>query len=219
MRQNIQKESKLYKIFEKVGKVEKFHANEIIFLQNDPAKRFYLIRSGRVRVYLTSENGNELTIEIVRQGKIFGEAGYFSRSTQINSVSAITEVELLAVDMIKLYPYLIDNPEAMIEMFQFMANRIRDLSFQLNSITFMTAEKKLAYMILRLGEYFKKSSNANEYTIDYTHQEMGELTGSNRVTVTRALKHMEEMGFVKLEYRNIRVMDAKALEEYLGDVY
>lgn len=219
MRQNIQKESKLYKIFKEVGKVEKFHANEIIFLQNDPAERFYLIQRGRVRVYLTSENGNELTIEIVRAGKIFGEAGYFSRSTQINSVSAITEVELLAVDMIKLYPYLIHNPEAMIEMFQFMANRIRDLSFQLNSITFMTAEKKLAYMLLRLGEYFKQSGSDNEYTIDYTHQEMGELTGSNRVTVTRALKHMEEMGFLKLDYRNIHVVDAKALEEYLGDVY
>lgn len=219
MRQNIEKESKLYKIFEKVGSIEKYHAGEIIFLQNDPAKRFYLIKKGRVRVYLTSENGNELTIEIVRAGKLFGEAGYFSCSAQINSVSAITEAELLAVNMVELYPYLVHNPEAMIEMFQFMANRIRELSLQLNSITFMTVEKKLAYMLLHLGENFKKSKEDNEYSIDYTHQEMGELTGSNRVTVTRALKHMEQMGLVKLEYRNIHVLDAKALEEYLGDVY
>lgn len=219
MRQNIQKESILYKIFEKVGTVEKYQQGEIIFLQNDPAHEFYLIRKGRVRVYLTAENGNELTIEIVRAGKIFGEAGYFSRSAQINSVSAVTEVELLAVNMSELYPLLVNNPEAMIEMFQFMANRIRDLSLQLNSITFMNVEKKLAYMLLHLGEYFKKHPEDNEFSVDYTHQEMGDLTGSNRVTVTRALKHMEEMGLVKLEYRNIHVINAKALEEYLGDVY
>ncbi|MSS63472.1 Crp/Fnr family transcriptional regulator [Velocimicrobium porci] len=219
MRQNIQKESILYKIFEKVGTVERYQKDEIIFLQNDPAHEFYLIRKGRVRVYLTAENGNELTIEIVRAGKIFGEAGYFSRSTQINSVSAVTEVELLAVNMVELYPHLVDNPEAMIEMFQFMANRIRDLSLQLNSITFMSVEKKLAYMLLHLGEYFKKNPDDNEFSVDYTHQEMGDLTGSNRVTVTRALKHMQEMGLVKLEYRNIHVINVKALEEYLGDVY
>lgn len=219
MRQNIQKESILYKIFEKVGTVAKYDKNEIIFLQNDPAHEFYLIRKGRVRIYLTAENGNELTIEIARAGQIFGEAGYFSRSTQINTVSAITKVELLAVDMNELYPLLVHNPEAMIEMFQFMAKRIRDLSLQLNSITFMNVEKKLAYMLLHLGEYFKKDIDDNEFSVDYTHQEMGELTGSNRVTVTRALKHMEEMGLVKLEYRNIHVIDVKAMEEYLGEVY
>ena len=98
IREIVSKESNLYSIIEKIGALQHYNKNEIIYLQDDSVHTFYLLKSGRVRQFFTSVNGNELTVKILGVNNIFGEASYFSRTPRVTSASALTDVELLAVD-------------------------------------------------------------------------------------------------------------------------
>lgn len=208
-------ESKLYPVFEKAGTVQNYKKNEMIYFQGDPADTFYLIKSGRVRLFLISKEGTELTLEILRAGELFGEASYFSYIHRITSVSAVTDVELLAVDMERLFPYLTKHPEIMVEMFKIMAQKIRKLSMQVNSMVFFSADKKVAHILVQLGTFFKANIEDAFYSIDYTHQEISELVGICRVTVTKVLKQFEKKDWLLLEYRKVKILNDSALQQFL----
>ena len=126
----ISQDSNLYKAIEKVSTMKQYRKGEMIYFQDDPADKFYLIQSGRVRLFLTSKEGNELTLEILGVNQIFGEASYFSHASRLTSVNAITDVELLTVDLNHLLPYLTQDPNLIVEMIAFMAQRIQILSIQ-----------------------------------------------------------------------------------------
>lgn len=202
---------KFYEIFEKSGKIQKYKKDEIIYFQGDRADNFYLIKSGRVRIFLLSDQGTELTIEILRQGKLLGESSYFSYGSRLTSVSAATDVELISVSLNKLYPYLTKYPELMIQMFHLMSLSIQNLSIQVNSIAFLSSDKKLAQLLLRLGAYFKKDQNDSTYIIDYSHEEIAQLIGSCRVTVTKFLNKFQEDGLVSLGYKKVEILNENKL--------
>lgn len=210
--------SDFYRIFEEAGTIQRYSKNEIIYFQEDVAQNFYLIKSGRVRIFLISPEGTELTIEILRAGKLFGESSYFSYGSRLTSVSAATDVELISVRLDDLYPYLTKYPELMIQMFHLMSLTMKNLSTQINSMAFLQADKKLAQLLLNLGVHFKKNKNDEYYTIDYSHEEIAQLIGSCRVTVTKILNSFQKKGLVSLGYKKIKIINEKSLKkEYVNN--
>ncbi|MCS4516128.1 cyclic nucleotide-binding domain-containing protein [Clostridium botulinum] len=152
--------SDFYKIFEEAGTIKKYSKDEIIYFQEDVAENFYLIKSGRVRMFLISPEGTELTIEILRKGKLFGESSCFSYGSRLTSVSAATDVELISVSLENLYPYLTKYPELMVQMFHLMSLTMKIYRFKLVIWPF-TSRKKLAQLLVRLGAHFKKIKMIN----------------------------------------------------------
>lgn len=213
--ETVSKESNLYSAIEKIGTLQQYKKNEIIYLQDDEAHTFYLLKSGRVRLFLTSINGNELTVKILGANKTFGDASYFSRTPRLTSASALTDVELLSVDLHSLLPFLSKHPSLMAELLDLMAQTIRILSIQVYSMAFLSADKKVAHILVQLGTYFKNKETDIYYSIDYTHQDLAELIGIARVTTTKELKKFEQRGWISLAYRKIQILDEAALKEYL----
>lgn len=200
-----------YEIFENAGMLKKYKKDEIIYFQDDRADNFYLIKSGRVRIFLISDQGTELTIEILRPGKLLGESSYFSYGSRLTSVSAATDVELISVSLNDLYPYLSKYPSLMIQMFHLMSLSIQNLSIQINSMAFLNSDKKLAQLLLRLGIYFKKNNSDSTYIIDYSHEEIAQLIGSCRVTVTNLLNKFQKDGLVSLGYKKVEIINEEKL--------
>lgn len=211
----VSNESNLYSVIEKIGTLRRYNKNEVIYLQDDSAHTFYLLKSGRVRQFFTAENGNELTVKILGANKIFGEASYFSKTPRVTSASALTDVELLEVDFQGILPFLTEHPGLIEEILEMMAQTIRLFSIQVYSMAFLSADKKVAHILVQLGSYFKKSESDPYYSIDYTHQEIAELIGIARVTTTKELRRFEKLGWISLAYRNIQIRNEAALKEYL----
>ena len=213
--ETVAKESNLYTTIEKIGTLQRFKKNEIIYLQDDDAHTFYLLKSGRVRLFFTSINGNELILKILGSNKIFGDASYFSKTPRVTSASALTDVELLSVDFHSLLPFLTEHPSLIAELLDLMSQTIRLFSIQVYSMAFLSADKKVAHILVQLGAYFKNKETDLHYSIDYTHQDIAELIGIARVTTTKELKKFENRGWISLAYRNIHILDEVALKEYL----
>jgi CRP/FNR family cyclic AMP-dependent transcriptional regulator len=213
--ESISTESNLYSAIEKIGTCQRYNKNDIIYLQDDEANTFYLLKSGRVRLFLTSLNGNELTVKILGDNSIFGDASYFSKCPRITSASALSDVELLSVDLNKLLPLLSNQPSLIAELLGVLSQTIRILSIQVYSMAFLSADKRVAHILVQLGTFFKNKENDQTYFIDYTHQELADLMGLARVTTTKELKGFEKNGWILLDYKKIQVLDEISLKNYL----
>jgi len=210
----IEKDSNLYSAIEKVGTVQKYRKGEMIYFQDDTASEFYLIKSGRVRLFLTSTEGNEITLKLLGPNMIFGDASHLSHTPRLTSASTVTDVELLTVDIDRMLTYMTLNPSLMIELYSLMAQTIRLLSIQVYSMAFLSSDKKVAHILVQLGTYFKETESDLYYSIDYTHQEIAELIGIARVTTTKILKQFEKQGWISLGYHHITVNNEQALKQY-----
>lgn len=207
-------ESTLYSVMEEIGTSMLYKKDEMIYFQDDEADTFYLLKSGRVRLFFSSLNGNELTVKILGANSLIGDASYFSQTPRVTSASAITDAELISVDMNKLIPYFTKHPGLILELLDFMSQTIRFISIQVFSMAFLSADKKVAHILVQLGTYFKKKETDSSYSLDYTHQDIAELIGVSRVTITKELKKFENWGWVSLEYRNIKILDEEALKKF-----
>ena len=207
--------SNLFRAIEKASKIKKYQKGEMIYYQDDPSDKFFMIKSGMVRLFLNSDEGNELTLKILGENQIFGESSYFTKSPRITSVNTITDVELLVVDSNLLLLILTEDPPILMEMFEFMGERIQLLCIQIYSMLLFSADKKIAYILVHLGPYYKEHKSDSFYEIDYTHQDISNLVGVTRVTATKVLNLFEKKGWILLEYRKIKVVDEIALKKYL----
>ena len=186
----------LFNYFKNTGTLIKYQPNDIIYMQEDSSNNLYLILKGRVRVYLISKDGQEITLDIIDKGRIFGESSFLLNTSRPVCVSAIDEVELISCNLENLYPAILESKELTIAIMQLLSSTNDHLT---------NRHEKIAAFLL---EQKKK-------TISYTHEEIASLTGLNRVTVTKILNDFYQKGWIDLAYRKIIIVDHDELSNYL----
>ena len=199
---------------EKAGVLYQFHPLQTIYFQEDISNNFYFIKKGRVRVYLVNQEGKELTIEIVGEGRVFGESSFFSQSARLTSVEAINEVELIACNIDDLMPYFQESPELVTSVFMLLSQTVKNLSHQVRRLCFLTAGERIADFLLEMTNHPHSSLEIEENCLPYTHEEIAKCISLQRVTVPRLLNEFQENKWILLKYRKVIILDKQALSDY-----
>lgn len=212
--QHLQIEKSLLPYIEKAGVVYQFHPLQTVYFQEDISNNFYFIKKGRVRVYLVNQEGKELTIEIVGEGRVFGESSFFSQSARLTSVEAINDVELIACNINDLMPYFKESPELVTSIFTLLSQTVKNLSHQVRRLCFMNAGERIADFLLEMTDHPHSSLEIKENCLPYTHEEIAKCISLQRVTVTRLLNEFQHNNWIRLQYRKVIILDRKALSDY-----
>ncbi|MEE3428520.1 MAG: Crp/Fnr family transcriptional regulator [Ruminococcus sp.] len=196
-------ENKIQAVFEKEKPVKNILKGSIIYHQGDKARCFYYLKKGRVKVVMTSADGMEKTLSTASAGEILGEAAFFDKMPRISSAYALTNIEVISVDEAKLLSLIKDNPELALALLEIQATRIRQLSSQIDAITFMKADGRIAGLLLQ---------SANSNIVNYTHEEIAGIVGVSRVTVSKILNRFKREGLLKTDYGKIVLLNTVELK-------
>ncbi|MCH5298881.1 MAG: Crp/Fnr family transcriptional regulator [Ruminococcus sp.] len=201
----------IQRIFESEPATKKLTKGDIIYYQGDKAESFYYLKKGRVRVYMTSPDGVEKTLSTATQGEILGEAAFFDKMPRVSSASALTSTELVAINEPKLVTLIKESPQLALELLEIQATRIRQLSTQIDAMTFLQADGRIAQLLLQSAH-----TEDGKQTVSLTHEEIASTVGVSRVTVSNILNDFAKNGYVKTKYRKVVVLNTNALEEIAG---
>ncbi len=198
----------LFHYFEQAGSKVTYHPHDIIYMQEDDANSLYLITTGRVRVFLMNENGEEVVLEIIDKGRIFGESSFIQNSFRPTTVSAVSEVELIACQLDNLYPYLTESKELTVSLLQLMSHTCDYLSSAIKkAYTYNRYEKIAAFLI---------EQTQDNNIVPYTHEEIASIVGLSRVTTTKVLNEFVNKDYIQNKYKKIKVINKKALSILLN---
>lgn len=203
-------------MFEAVGQLLHYRAGELIYMQQDSADILYLIRKGRVRVYLSTESGEEVTLEIVEKGRIFGESSFVQDACRPTTVSAVTDTELVACRLSELGPALCSSWELTSALLQMMSDTCDYLSRLVKRAYLYDRRERLAAFLLEQTAVDNPDKGIVDGALPYTHEDLALVVGLSRVTVTRVLGEFQRQGWVECGYRKIRVRDREGLRQALG---
>ena len=196
-----------WSVLEQSGPPRIYEKGEMIYWQGSHAEEFYFLKSGGVRVFLCSENGSEKTLSVLKPGRIFGEAAFFDGLPRVSSARAQRRTEAVPVTRRSLMECIRREPQLAVSLLSYLAQTIRMLSAQLDTVAFQQADERIARLLLKLS--------AENGRVSATHEDLAALAGVSRVTVSRILGDFSERGWVRTHYREIRLTDADALRRFL----
>ncbi|MCI8359779.1 MAG: Crp/Fnr family transcriptional regulator [Clostridiales bacterium] len=184
----------------------RYGKGEMIYLQGESAARFYYLQQGRAEVFLSSPDGAEKILTVLEPGRIFGEAAFFDRLPRVSSARAAAPSLVASVGREELLERFRKSPQAAMDMLQYLSRTVRMLSAQVDHMTFLSADRRIARLLLQQAD--------REGRISCTHEELGGLAGVSRVTVSKLLSRFAAQGWLVTSYRYIRLIDRPSLRAF-----
>jgi CRP/FNR family cyclic AMP-dependent transcriptional regulator len=166
--------------------------NTVLFLQGDVSDSFYIVESGKVKVFVDDEAGNQVILNILAAGDTFGELALLDDEPRSASVMTLTDVMLIAISRAHFIPFLVDNPDIGAAMMRTLAKRIRSLTDSVRDLALLDVYGRVARLLERLAGGEDQAIRPR-----LTHQEIASMVGSSREMVSRVMKELTVGGYVE----------------------
>ncbi len=196
------------KLFDSFNNEKNYKKNTLLYLQGEQAEYFYYLKRGSVKIFVSSVDGLQKTISIVSDGSILGEASFFDDMPRISSAQTITPCTIVRITHEQLEKEFVKKPELAMYLLKVQAQSIRMLSMQVSGMVFTKADCRIAKQLLNSQKTINGLS-----VVQLTHEELGNLVGVSRVTVSKILNSFAERNLLKTAYRYVIITDREKLEE------
>jgi CRP-like cAMP-binding protein len=185
---------------------------EIIFQEGEPGDRLYVILEGKVKLGRSSNDGRESLLAILGPGEMFGELSLFDPGPRTSTAAALTDAVILALSNEQLRPWLAGRPEVAAALLQALARRLRRTNEAMADLVFSDVPGRVAKALMDLGEKFGEiTAEGLMVTHDMTQEELAQLVGASRETVNKALADFAQRGWIRLESRQVMILDVERL--------
>lgn len=183
-----------------------FAKGEVLFLEGEPCRGLYVVKSGQIRVYKSSLEGREQVLTTAGPADSFNDVPVFDAGPNPASASAAVDstVYLVPRDAVLMPMRSCPTAEAVLRLF---ATRLRYLTKVVEDLSFRTVIGRLAKLLLDMAV-----EEGGPYAVRrLTQDEMAAMVGSVRDVIGRALKQMEREGAIRIKGRRIMVINQDKL--------
>ena len=183
-----------------------FEPEENLFWEGDDCQGLHLLVDGSVKILKASPSGREMMLDMVHAPSSVAELPLFDRGAYPASVRAVKPSTTLFINRNDFYQACRQNPDLALKLLAVVGRRLRQLVYVVESITFGSVTKRLARLLL------DEAGEQPGATIGLTHQELASRLGTVREVVSRNLARFRVQGFVRIEGREIVVVNVAGLK-------
>lgn len=190
--------------------MKKYDKNEFIIHKHDKGDTFFALVAGRVKVVLTDDEGKEFIVDVLRPQEFFGELALLDGEPRSADVVAIEPTEVVVLRREDFIRQFTTNPEIAKKVINVLGKRLRSANEHIESLVFLDVCGRLARILLdTAAETGKEVEGGIEIEVAHRRAELANLVGTTRETLSRALKTLESMGYIKV-HKNIFLITSKA---------
>lgn len=177
--------------------VRRWHGGSIVMGQHEPGDALYVLVAGRAKVVLFGDNGREMTLSVLSPGDFFGEMALFDGKPRSANVVAERDATLLVLERESFMAHLTEHPETAIRLLKEMAGKLRSANEIINNLALHDVTSRLTRTLVSIAE---DSGEVRDDGILIrqrpTQQDLANMVGTCRETVSRALSAMARRGLV-----------------------
>jgi CRP/FNR family cyclic AMP-dependent transcriptional regulator len=166
-------------------------ARAVLFLKGDESDGLYAIRRGLIRIGTTDDLGQQMTMNLLGAGDVFGEIALLDGRSRTADAVALESTEMFFLPRRDFVGLVEGEPAIAQHLIELLCARLRDLIERMEETTFLPAETRLARRILALAIDYGREIHASQ-------EELASLTGVTRETVNRQLQSWKRSGILSL---------------------
>ena len=185
---------------------------EFLFQEEEPCEYFYFLVEGKIKTFLYSSLGKELTlISYLRRGAVLGPTSIFRDRPPSGSMQAVMPSQVLGFRQSEFIPFILDHPPIMLEILKILAARVSELNRRLRDVAGERVEKRLFRVMLAL-------SNRLGPTFSITRQELADMVGATTETIIRILSTLQKKKIITSVRGQITIADEAGLRVLSEDL-
>lgn len=189
-----------------------FDANKYIYLPEEPARKIFLISSGRVKIGTYGSDGKEVTKAILSPGEVFGELALISDGSRRDFAYSLEDTTLCVLEKPDLQEMLRERNELQLFFLRLIGNRTLRLEQRLENLMFKTSRSRIVEFLCELANTKGRAVGfEREVRNMLTHKEIADLTGTSRQTVNAVLNDLRRKNILIFDRKRMLVRDMEQL--------
>lgn len=193
-------------------------AGESLFEKGDPGDALWAILDGAVKISTFSDEGKEITLNVLGTGDLFGEIALIDGKERTANATALERSTFLLIHRRDFMPFLENHPDLSTRLLVILCERIRWVSDLYEDALFLNLPARLAKKLLQLaGDHGEDDADGNiRITLKLSQSELGNLLGTSRESVNKQLRAWQDSELLNIEKGYIVLRDPEALEQIIG---
>jgi len=191
-------------------------AKTVLYTPEEPTEVLFLIKKGRVRLFRLSADGRTVTTAILEKGTFFGQLALLGQQLYGNFAEALTDCVICFISRADAKTYLIGDARIAYRVIETLGRRMLEIEQRLADAALKHVPARVASLLLQIAEKQVREGGANHpatdaIEINFTHEELAQLLGIHRETISRTLKEFSRLDLIRLGRGRIALLDAKGL--------
>jgi len=188
---------------------------QLILSPDDPPDRIHILKKGRVRVYRSTADGKQLTLDIHEKGTILGDMGLLGQDRVPEAYAeAIDDGVICTITPDELRKLIERYPIIGINIIRHLSGRLQAAERELEAMAYQRVDQRLARKLIDLGARFGiDSPRGTIIGARLTQQELAEMVGTTRETLAHTLGDFRRQGLLDTQKHQVVIRDAERLAE------
>jgi CRP/FNR family transcriptional regulator len=188
---------------------QSFKRGQTLFTEGSEATGFYVIASGKIKIYKLSIEGKEQILHIFGVGEFFGEVPVFAGGQYPAHAEALESSRVLFIPKAGFFELIHKQPSLAANMLAILSLRLKRFTHLIEDLSLKEVPGRLAAYLLLLAE---RQPNTIAFDLDITKGQLAALLGTIPETLSRILSRMSQLGYIEVEGRKITILNREALE-------
>jgi CRP/FNR family transcriptional regulator len=193
---------------------QSFSKGEIILLEGEPCPGLFILKTGSVKLYRTSDMGNEQIMRVVGARGCFECAPLFDHGRNPISAQTLEPSKVVFILAASFDTLINDYPEVALQFAQILSMRLRTSLNTIGDFSFKPVSSRIAKLLLQMGE---REHNKRQFSLSVplTQHNLSCIVGCTRQSVNNSLQEMARNGIIVIKNRTIVVLQPQRLHELI----
>jgi len=186
----------------------------IIFSEGQEARGFYVLLSGKVKLFKIGPDGKEQILHIVYAPDAFAEAALFLEGTYPAFAEALTDGQLLFISGKEFIQLIEKNPKLSINMIVSLSQFLKKFTSLIEELSLKEVSSRVAKYLLDLSlNAGREGKDPTEIKLDLSKAQLASKLGTISETLSRTLGKLKAKGIIDVKKHTIKILNHKSLEE------
>lgn len=190
---------------ESLAVTRSYPKNTVLINEGDQANAMYFIDSGKVRVFVSDDQGKELILNTMGKGEYFGELSLLDDENRSASVITTEKSAFSIIYKDDFTDAILKNPTLALSLLKNLTGRVRQLTENIKTLALEDVYGRIRKTLLSLAED-ENGGDTQLVTEKLTQQDIANRIGSSREMVARILKDLQIGGYIEIEKKQIRIL-------------
>jgi CRP/FNR family transcriptional regulator, cyclic AMP receptor protein len=198
----------------KVAVRQSFRKDNMVLIEEEVGSTMFIILDGRVKISRISDEGREVILSIMSEGDFFGEMSILDGQARSANVVTLDDSTILIIHREDFLQMMHDFPQIAINLLKELAHRLRRSDSQIKSLSLQNATGKVASTLLRIADDSGKIHLGQvEIPKLPPQQDLANMAGTSRETISRVLKSLSEKGYLRKQGNKLIILDYESFRQ------
>ncbi len=193
--------------------IRHYRKKDKIFNEGELPRYVYYIKSGKIKIFRTNEEGRELIVALIGPGELFGYLTLLKGSNYPESAVAMSDAEISIVPKEDFYSLVYNDRDVAGHFLKLLASDLLNTEEQLIGLAYNSVRKRVANALIHLRNRYEKEGEDGKFTIAILRDDLANMVGTAKETVIRMLSDFKEEKLIEIKGSKITIVDEKALED------